>query len=275
MSAEETAESAEDQSQPEEKAGESKPADASADAEAADAKSDDSATSDDSSDPDGDAAVKADKEPAEKKPKKAKKAKAKKKPEAEAVEDSGEIKKGMSSEEDKKWFVVQAFSGFEKQAAKSLQDHIDRYDMQKQFGRILVPTEEVVEMKGGQKRTSERKFFPGYVLVEMNLTDESWHLVKGVPKVTGFIGGTGTSPTPISDKEASEIMQQLEEGADKPRPKFTFAPGEMVRVIDGPFQDFNGSVEDVNFEKSKLRVSVSIFGRSTPVELNFSQVEKS
>jgi len=179
------------------------------------------------------------------------------------------------AEEGKKWYVIQAFSGFEKHAAKSLQDHIDRHSMQEFFGRILVPTEEVVEMKGGQKRTSERKFFPGYVLVEMDLTDETWHLVKGVPKITGFIGGTGSSPTPISDKEAREIMQQLEEGADKPRPKFTFAAGEMVRVIDGPFQDFNGSVEDVNFEKSTLRVSVSIFGRSTPVELNFSQVEKS
>lgn len=211
----------------------------------------------------------------ENKKKKKKKAKAKKKvdPEEEQVKAGPD---SMESEEGMRWYVVQAFSGFEKQAAKSLQDHVDRYDEMKElFGRILVPTEEVVEMKGGQKRTSERKFFPGYVLVEMTLTDESWHLVKGVPKITGFIGGTGTSPTPISDREASEIIQQLEEGADKPRPKFTFAAGEMVRVVDGPFQDFNGTVEDVNFEKSKLRVSVSIFGRSTPVELNFSQVEKS
>lgn len=251
MSAEETAQSADDQSQPDAKAEQDKPADT------ADTKASEGSTED-----------------KPKQEKKAKKAKAKKSDAQDSAE-TPEPKKDMASEEDKKWFVVQAFSGFEKQAAKSLQDHIDRYDMQKEFGRILVPTEEVVEMKGGQKRTSERKFFPGYVLVEMNLTDESWHLVKGVPKVTGFIGGTGTSPTPISDKEAREIMQQLEDGADKPRPKFTFAPGEMVRVIDGPFQDFNGTVEDVNFEKSKLRVSVSIFGRSTPVELNFSQVEKS
>jgi len=174
----------------------------------------------------------------------------------------------------KRWYVVHAFSGFEKQVAQSLQDHIKRANMEDKFGEILVPTEDVVEMKGGQKRTSERKFFPGYVLVQMEMDDESWHLVKSVPRVTGFIGGTSAKPTPISDREADAIMQQVKVGAEKPRPKFSFEPGELVRVIDGPFADFNGTVEDVNFEKSKLRVAVSIFGRSTPVELDFSQVEK-
>jgi transcriptional antiterminator NusG len=174
-----------------------------------------------------------------------------------------------------RWYVVHTFSGFEKQVKKSLRDHIARAGMEDQFGEILVPTEDVVEMRGGQKRTSERKFFPGYVLVQMEMNDDTWHLVKALPKVTGFIGGSGSRPTPISDKEAEGIMQQVQEGAEHPRPKFSFAPGEMVRVIDGPFQDFNGTVEDVNFEKNKLRVAVSIFGRSTPVELDFSQVEKS
>jgi len=175
----------------------------------------------------------------------------------------------------KRWYVVHTFSGFEKQVKKSLRDHIARNGMEEQFGDILVPTEDVVEMRGGQKRTSERKFFPGYVLVQMEMNDDTWHLVKALPKVTGFIGGSGSRPTPISDKEADAIMQQVQEGAEHPRPKFSFAPGEMVRVVDGPFQDFNGTVEDVNFEKNKLRVAVSIFGRSTPVELDFSQVEKS
>ena len=182
-----------------------------------------------------------------------------------------------SQEESKanmRWYVVHAFSGFEKQVAQSMQDHIKRAGMEDKFGEILVPTEDVVEMKGGQKRTSERKFFPGYVLVQMEMNDETWHLVKGVPRVTGFIGGTSSRPTPISDREADAIMQQVKVGAEKPRPKFSFEPGELVRVVDGPFADFNGTVEDVNFEKSKLRVAVSIFGRSTPVELDFSQVEK-
>jgi transcriptional antiterminator NusG len=147
--------------------------------------------------------------------------------------------------------------------------------LQDKFGEILVPTEEIVEMKKGQKRTSERKFFPGYVLVRMEMDEATWHLVKAVPKVSGFIGGTSAKPTPISDKEAEAILQQVREGVEKPRPKFSFAAGEQVRVIDGPFQDFNGTVEDVNYEKNKLRVSVSIFGRLTPVELEFSQVEKS
>jgi len=173
-----------------------------------------------------------------------------------------------------RWYVVQAHSGFEKAVARSLKEHIRTSGMEEKFGEILVPTEEVVEMKSGQKRTSERKFFPGYVLVKMEMDDETWHLVKNVPKVSGFIGGSGTRPTPISEKEADAIVRQMQEGVEKPRPKFSFTPGEAVRVIDGPFADFNGTVEDVNFEKSKLKVSVSIFGRMTPVELDFSQVEK-
>lgn len=176
---------------------------------------------------------------------------------------------------EKRWYVVHAYSGFEKQVARSLQDHINNAGMESRFDEILVPTEEIVEMRGGQKRTTQRKFFPGYVLVKMEMDDDTWHLVNGVPKVTGFIGGSGTRPAPISEKEAQTILQQVQEGVEKPRPKFTFSAGEQVRVIDGPFADFNGTVEDVNFDKSKLRVSVSIFGRMTPVELDFSQVEKS
>lgn len=175
---------------------------------------------------------------------------------------------------EKQWFVVQAYSGFEKQVARSLAEHIKNAGMDEKFGEILVPTEEVVEMRGGQKRTTQRKFFPGYVLVKMVMDEESWHLVKDIPKVSGFIGGTGNKPIPITEKEAQTILQQVQEGAEKPKPKFTFQAGEEVRVIDGPFADFNGMVEDVNFEKNKLRVSVSIFGRMTPVELDFSQVEK-
>ena len=174
----------------------------------------------------------------------------------------------------KHWYVVHAFSGFEKQVARSLEEHIRNAGMEELFVEIMVPTEEVVEMKGGQKRTTQRKFFPGYVLVKMEMNDDTWHLVKSVPKVTGFIGGTATKPAPITEKEAQAILQQVQEGVEKPRPKFSFEPGEQVRVIDGPFADFNGTVEDVNFEKAKLRVSVSIFGRMTPVELDFSQVEK-
>lgn len=174
----------------------------------------------------------------------------------------------------KRWYVVHAFSGFEKQVQKSMNERIAREGMEDLFGEILVPTEEVVEMKGGQKRRSDRKFFPGYVLVEMEMTDESWHLVKDVPKVMGFIGGTSDRPAPISEKEANTILDRVQEGVDKPRPKVLFEPGEMVRVIDGPFNDFNGTVEEVNYEKSRLRVAVLIFGRSTPVELDFHQVEK-
>ena len=153
-------------------------------------------------------------------------------------------------------------------------ERITRAGMEDFFGDVLVPTEEVVEMKGGQKRRSDRKFFPGYVLVEMEMNDETWHLVKEVPKVMGFIGGTSDKPAAISEKEANTILSRVQEGVDKPRPKILFEPGEMVRVVDGPFNDFNGTVEEVNYEKSRLRVAVLIFGRSTPVELNFHQVEK-
>jgi transcriptional antiterminator NusG len=174
----------------------------------------------------------------------------------------------------KRWFVVHAYSGFEKSVQRTLQDRIRRAGMQDQFGQILVPVEEVVEMRSGQKNISERKFFPGYVLVEMEMTDETWHLVKNTPKVTGFVGGTATKPTPISEKEVQNILHQIQEGVEKPRPKVLFEIGEAVRVKEGPFADFHGNVEDVNYDKSKLRVSVTIFGRSTPVELEFGQVEK-
>ncbi|MCP3866851.1 MAG: transcription termination/antitermination protein NusG [Gammaproteobacteria bacterium] len=173
-----------------------------------------------------------------------------------------------------RWYVVHAYSGFEAQVKRSLEERVVRYGMTDRFGQILVPTEEVVEMRAGQQRRSERKFFPGYVLVQMELTDETWHLVKDVPKVMGFIGGTGDRPAPISDKEADAILQRVQEGVEKPRPKVLFEPGEVVRVIDGPFNDFNGVVEDVDYEKSRLKVSVLIFGRSTPVDLEFGQVEK-
>ena len=193
------------------------------------------------------------------------------------LEESTEVNTGSSVEStvnDMRWYVVQAYSGFEKRVQLSLQTRIDRSDLKDQFGQVLIPTEDVVELKNGQKRTSERKFFPGYVLVQMTMSDAAWHLVKSVPRVSGFVGGTSTQPVPISDQEAQAILQQVVEGAEHPRPKYTFAPGEVVRVTDGPFQEFNGTVEDVNFEKSKLRVAVTIFGRSTPVELSFSQVEK-
>jgi transcriptional antiterminator NusG len=174
----------------------------------------------------------------------------------------------------KRWYVVHAYSGFEKSVARAIQDRIRRTGMEEKFGQILVPVEEVVELKGGQKSISERKFFPGYVLVEMEMTDETWHLVKSTPKVTGFVGGTPTRPAPISEKEVQAILRQVQEGVEKPRPKVLFEIGEAVRVKEGPFTDFHGNVEDVNYEKNKLRVSVTIFGRSTPVELDFSQVEK-
>jgi transcriptional antiterminator NusG len=174
----------------------------------------------------------------------------------------------------KHWYVVHAYSGFEQQVKRSLEERIKRKGLDEHFGEILVPTEEVVEMREGQKRKSERKFFPGYVLVQMEMNDETWHLVKDAPKVLGFIGGTGDKPTPITEKEAMSILQRVQEGVDKPRPKVLFEPGEMVRIIDGPFNDFNGVVEEVDYEKSKMRVSVLIFGRSTPVELEFGQVEK-
>ena len=183
----------------------------------------------------------------------------------------------------KRWYVVHAYSGFENQVAKALEARIARFEMQDKFGQVLVPTEEVVEMRAGQKRKSERKFFPGYVLVQIETTDEagipridneSWHLIKETPKVMGFIGGTAERPLPIQDREADVILRRVQDGVDKPRPKVLFEPGEMVRVTDGPFNDFNGVVEEVNYEKSRLRVAVLIFGRSTPVELEFGQVEK-
>ena len=174
----------------------------------------------------------------------------------------------------KRWYVVHAYSGFEKSVQRALIDRVNRSGMQDSFGQILVPVEEVIEMRGGQKTVTERKCFPGYVLVEMEMNDESWHLVKSTPKVTGFVGGTANKPAPISEKEVEKIMQQMQEGVDKPRPKVLFEIGEVVRVKEGPFTDFHGSVEDANYEKNKLRVSVTIFGRATPVELDFAQVEK-
>jgi len=175
----------------------------------------------------------------------------------------------------KRWYVVHVYSGYEQQAVRSLRERIRLSGMGDKFGEILVPTEEVVEMRAGQKRKSDRKFFPGYVLVQMDMDDQTWHLVKEVPKVMGFIGGTSDRPAPISDKEAENIMERVKEGVEKPRPKVLFEPGEVVRVNEGPFADFNGVVEEVNYEKSRVRVSVLIFGRSTPVDLEFGQVEKS
>jgi len=172
------------------------------------------------------------------------------------------------------WYVVHAYSNYEHKVRESLLERIKRYGLDEKFGEILVPTEEVVEMKGSQKRRSERKFFPGYVLVQMDMDEDTWHLVKEVPKVLGFIGGTSDKPAPISDAEAAAILNRVQEGVDKPRPKVLFEPGEVVRVNDGPFNDFNGVVEHVNYDKSKVRVAVQILGRSTPVELDFSQVEK-
>ena len=172
------------------------------------------------------------------------------------------------------WYVVHTYSQFEKSVSRALAERIQREGMQNKFGQILVPVEEVVELKGGQKVTSERKFFPGYVLVEMEMTDESWHLVKNTPKVTGFLGGSAMRPTPISEKEVQTIMQQMQAGVEKPRPKVLFEVGEAVRVKEGPFTDFTGMVEEVNYDKNKIRVAVTIFGRATPVELDFGQVEK-
>jgi len=175
---------------------------------------------------------------------------------------------------DLRWYVVHAYSGMEKAVERNIIERITRAGMQDRFGRILVPMEEVVEVKNGQKKTTERKFFPGYVLVEMVMDDETWHLVKHTNKVTGFVGGAKNRPSPISEAEVAKIVNQMQEGTEKPRHKVEFMVGEFVRVKDGPFTDFNGSVEDVNYEKSKVRVSVTIFGRSTPVELEFSQIEK-
>ena len=178
------------------------------------------------------------------------------------------------SNPDLRWYVVHAYSGMEKAVERNIQERINRSGMQNKFGRILVPMEEVVEIKNGQKKTTERKFFPGYVLVEMVMDDDTWHLVKHTNKVTGFVGGVKNRPAPISEAEVLKIVSQMQEGTEKPRHKVEFVVGEFVRVKDGPFTDFNGSVEDVNYEKSKVRVAVTIFGRSTPVELEFSQIEK-
>ncbi|GAB4403975.1 MAG: transcription termination/antitermination protein NusG [Rhodoferax sp.] len=175
---------------------------------------------------------------------------------------------------DLRWYVVHAYSGMEKAVERNIIDRIKRSGMEHKFGRVLVPMEEVVEVKNGQKRTTERKFFPGYVLVEMVMDDDTWHLIKHTNKVTGFVGGGKNRPSPISEAEVAKIIHQMREGTDKPRHKIEFEVGEYVRVKEGPFADFNGTVEEVNYEKSKLRVAVTIFGRSTPVELEFSQVEK-
>lgn len=202
------------------------------------------------------------------------------------MQEEGNIVEASSTEnqiDNKRWYVVHAYSGFEKSVAQALRDRIARMEMQDRFGDVIVPTEEVVEMRAGQKRRSERKFFPGYVLVQIvthdeagipRIDNESWHLIKETPRVMGFIGGTADKPLPITDREADTILQRVQDGVEKPRPKVLFEPGEMVRVTDGPFNDFNGVVEEVNYEKSRVRVAVLIFGRSTPVELEFGQVEK-
>ena len=180
----------------------------------------------------------------------------------------------MSEVATKRWYVVHAYSGFEKHVMRSLKERVDLAGLQDMFGEILVPAEEVVEMRGGQKRKSERKFFPGYVLVEMEMNDETWHLVKHTPRVMGFIGGKADRPAPLTEAEANAILDRVQQGSETATPKTVFEPGELVRVIDGPFNDFNGVVEEVNYEKNRLRVAVTIFGRSTPVELDFGQVEK-
>ena len=174
----------------------------------------------------------------------------------------------------KKWYVVHTYSGFEKSVKRALKDRIALHKLEEQFGEILIPVEEVVEVKGGQRSISERKFFPGYILIEMEMTDETWHLIKGTPKITGFVGGSSTQPVPISQKEIENILNQVKEGVEKPKPKVVFEAGEAIRVKEGPFTDFHGNVEEINYDRSKLWVSVSIFGRPTPVELDFHQVEK-
>ncbi|QGP53024.1 Transcription termination/antitermination protein NusG [Piscirickettsia salmonis] len=174
----------------------------------------------------------------------------------------------------KRWYVVQAYSGYEKRVVNLLNEHMKAAGLEDKFGEILVPTEEVIEMRSGQKRKSERKFFPGYVLVQMEMDEEAWHLVRNVPRVLGFIGGTAERPAPITNAEADRILDRLKDGENKPRPKTLFEPGEIIRVIDGPFADFNGTIEEVDYEKNKVSVAISIFGRSTPVELDFSQISK-
>lgn len=192
----------------------------------------------------------------------------------EAQTDVKEQAKPVAEDDNKKWYVVQTYSTFEKRVQQNIKEKAEREGLSDQIGEVLIPVEEVVEMRAGQKRTSERKFFPGYVLVNMEVNDHTWHMINSLPKVSGFIGGKRGEPVPLTTREADKILQRMTDSLDAPKPKFTFAPGEVVRVIDGPFADFSGMVEDVNFEKSRLHVSVSIFGRSTPVELGFDQVEK-
>ena len=195
---------------------------------------------------------------------------------AQENEDNAEHEEKVVNTNPKlKWYVVQAFSGYEARVQKTMLEHIEVQSLQELFGQILVPTEEIVEMRAGQKRKSARKFFPGYVLVQMEMNEQSWHLVKSVPRVLGFIGGTTERPAAITQVEADRILQRLEDSTDKPKPKTLFEPGEVVRVIDGPFVDFSGVVEELDYEKNRIKVSVLIFGRSTPVDLEFSQVEKS
>lgn len=194
--------------------------------------------------------------------------------EATETPSEGSVALAPAANPDLRWYVVHAYSGMEKAVERNIQERINRAGMQDKFGRILVPMEEVVEVKNGQKKTTERKFFPGYVLVEMIMDDDTWHLIKHTNKVTGFVGGAKNRPSPISEAEVAKIVNQMQEGTEKPRHKVEFEVGEYVRVKDGPFTDFNGSVEDVNYDKSKVRVSVTIFGRATPVELEFSQIEK-
>ena len=187
---------------------------------------------------------------------------------------AGVLGSAASGNPDLRWYIVHAYSGMEKAVERNIAERIARATMQDKFGRILVPTEEVVEIKNGQRKTTERRLFPGYVFIEMIMDDDTWHLVKHTNKVTGFVGGAKNRPAPISEEEVQKIVSQMQEGTDKPRHKVEFMVGEMVRVKEGPFTDFNGSVEDVNYDKSRVRVSVMIFGRSTPVELEFSQIEK-
>jgi transcription termination/antitermination protein NusG len=192
----------------------------------------------------------------------------------EQVANTAEAVASIAPATNKRWYVVHAYSGMEKAVERNLRERIDRSGMQDKFGRILVPMEEVVELKNGKKAVTERRFFPGYVLVEMEMADDSWHLVKHTSKVTGFVGGAKNRPSPISEAEVLKIVTQMQEGVEKPRPKVEWVVGELVRVKEGPFTDFNGAIEDVNYDKSKVRVSVTIFGRATPVELDFAQVEK-
>jgi transcriptional antiterminator NusG len=192
----------------------------------------------------------------------------------EGLETAAEATPSLAPAKNMRWYVVHAYSGMEKAVERNLRERIDRSELQDKFGRILVPMEEVVELKKGKKSVTERRFFPGYVLVEMERGDDTWHLVKHTSQVTGFVGGAKTRPSPISESEVAKIVHQMQEGVEKPRPKVQWEVGETVRIKEGPFTDFNGAVEDVNYDKSKVRVAVTIFGRATPVELDFAQVEK-